>query len=160
MDRQIEIGLEGYLRALDGNRPEDLEAVASFRRQLDAAGEETRNLVKRMEQQSHSLRALRSPPELAPAAGFYARVLDRVEAQRQASFWFQFLDQRFSKTLAYASLALLFLLSATIFWSGSPATQFAQNPAYVMAEPEYGLDADQERNRATVLVDLATFEEY
>lgn len=159
MDRHLKDRLEEYLRSLGSDRPEDLAVVNDFQKRLGSVDEQTRRIVKHFEEHSRSLRSLRAPAGVAPEAGFYARVLERVEERRRASLWFQFLDQRFSKTLAYASLALLFVLSATIFWSDTP--QYAQNPVHVMAEPERAanLGADQERDRAVVLVDLVTFQD-
>jgi hypothetical protein len=161
MDRHLKDRLEEYLRCVGSDRPEDRAVVDDFLRRLDSADEETLRTVRRFEEHSRGLRTLRPPSGMAPKAGFYARVQERIEERRRASLWFQFLDQRFSRTLAYASLALLFALSATIFWSETPQPQYAQNPAHVIAEPERAssLGADQDRDRAVVLVDLVTYQD-
>jgi len=159
MDRQIERGLEDYLRRLDSSRPEDAKDAAEFRRLLEQAGEETRHLVREMEASSRIMRVLRAPENASPAPGFYARVMERIEQQREVSIWSAFLDQQFSRRLAYASLALLFLLSASIFWSDSPRTEIAMDPANVMVEThESHVGQDPEQDREAVLVDLANFQ--
>ena len=62
-----------------------------------------------MLEQAAGLRALRVPEGLEPRAGFYARVMERIEAQG-ASIWDLFFESAFGKRIAYASLALAVLL--------------------------------------------------
>ena len=159
MDRQIERGLEDYLHRLGSSRPEDADNVAEFRRLLEQTDEETRRLVRGMESSSRMLRALRAPEDAMPAPGFYARVMERVEQQRNSSIWSAFLDQQFSRRLAYASLLLLFLLSASIFWSDPPQAEIAMDPANAMVEThESHVGEDPEQDRNAVLVDLANYQ--
>ena len=159
MDRQIERDLEEYLHRLDGSRPEDADKITEFRRLLEQTDEETRRLVTAMAESSRMLRLLRAPQTASPAPGFYARVIERVEQRRSGSLWSAFLDRQFSRRLAYASLLLLFLMSATIFWSDPPRAEVAMDPANVMVEQhESHVGDNPEQDREAVLVDLASYQ--
>jgi hypothetical protein len=68
--------------------------------------------------------------EIAPAPGFYARVMEQIEAveeQASPSIWTIFL-QPFGQRLAFASLALFVVLSGVLLTvdNDAPATQTAQ----------------------------------
>jgi len=114
-----------------------------------------------MEWQASLLRQLRPPESLAPAPGFYARVMERIAAQQQNSLWALLVDPVFGKRLAYASLALIALLGALLATSrpappvvepAPPEVVLVQDPG----QPPFGVD--QERDRNVVLVQLATYE--
>ncbi len=60
------------------------------------------------------LRTLRAPEELEPAPGFYARVLQRIEETDIESFWAFFVDSRFSRRLALASLTIALALGSYV----------------------------------------------
>lgn len=61
------------------------------------------------------LRTLRPPQEeIEPAAGFYARVMQRIEEGTKDSIWSVFVYSPFGKRLAYASLAIAALLSTYV----------------------------------------------
>ena len=61
------------------------------------------------------LRSLRPPEEeIEPAAGFYARVMQRIEECTKDSIWSVFIYSPFGKRLAYASLAIAALLSTYV----------------------------------------------
>jgi hypothetical protein len=65
--------------------------------------------------QSELLRTLRPPEEeIEPAVGFYARVMQRIEASAKDSIWSVFIYSPFGKRLAYASLAIAALLSTYV----------------------------------------------
>jgi hypothetical protein len=65
--------------------------------------------------QSALLRTLRAPEEeTEPAAGFYARVMQRIEERTKDSIWSVFIYSPFGKRLAYASLAIAALLSTYV----------------------------------------------
>ncbi len=131
------------------------------------------------------LQSLRAPEGIAPRAGFYGRVMDRVESQRKTSIWSVFLEPAFSFRLAAASLALMLLMGVALYTSGSdveeqialdqPAPQsqvvFVNNsenepaPALVNgsvdalhAAPVSMMDA--EHGREVVLVDLVSYQEH
>jgi anti-sigma factor RsiW len=65
--------------------------------------------------QSALLRTLRPPEgEIEPAAGFYARVMQRIEECTKDSIWSVFIYSPFGKRLAYASLAIAALLGTYV----------------------------------------------
>jgi hypothetical protein len=109
------------------------------------------------------LRLLQNESGAEPRAGFYARVLERIETQQQTSIWSVFLDRKFGLRLAVAS-ATLALLLGTYLVSTEPGSSVAVNPPVVMTDTpvtEAGLQADhwQEQQRDAVLVDLASYHE-
>ena len=130
------------------------------------------------------LQSLRAPEGITPRAGFYGRVMDRVESQRKTSIWSVFLEPAFSFRLAAASLALMLLMGVALYTGGSdveeqvafdqPPTQsqvvFVNNenepaPALVNgsvdalhAAPVSMMDA--EHGREVVLVDLVSYQEH
>ena len=72
--------------------------------------------VTAMREQAAMLQELRSPEiELRP--GFYARVLDCIEAQRPSSVFTLFFDSMFGRRIAMASLALALLLGVYVISS-------------------------------------------
>jgi hypothetical protein len=67
--------------------------------------------------QAHSalLKELRAPEdEVEVAAGFYARVIQRIEERAKQSIWAVFVYSPFAKRLTYASFALAVLLSSYV----------------------------------------------
>jgi anti-sigma factor RsiW len=65
--------------------------------------------------QSALLRTLRPPDEeIEPGAGFYARVMQRIEECTKDSIWSVFIYSPFGKRLAYASLAIAALLGTYV----------------------------------------------
>src|SRR5947209_876191 len=71
--------------------------------------------LETMQAQSAILRALRAPEdEVEPAAGFYARVMQRIEESAKDSIWSVFIYSPFGKRLAFASLAIAALLSTYV----------------------------------------------
>ena len=67
-----------------------------------------------MKAQSGLLHSLRAPEELEPGAGFYARVVQRIEERGKDSIWSVFIYSPFAKRLTYASLAATLLLSSYV----------------------------------------------
>lgn len=125
-------------------------------------------IVSAMREQSELLCALRSPQDIEPPPGFYARVMARIEEQADASqsLWALFLDARFGRRLMYAA-ATLVVLMATYLVSTEPGRDEAwaakQQPEAILA-PASGqqppaLSDDQQRDRDAILVTLATYQE-
>ena len=84
---------------------------------------ECRDAVAAMREQAAMLRQWRAA-EVEPRPGFYARVLDRIEAQGPGSVFTAFFDSLFGRRIAMASLALALLLGVYVISSEQ------------MAEPE------------------------
>ena len=70
--------------------------------------------VNAMRAHSALLQGLRAPEEAEPAAGFYARVLQRIEERAKQSIWAVFIYSPFAKRLTYASFALAVLLGSYV----------------------------------------------
>jgi hypothetical protein len=101
--------------------------------------EECREAVTAMREQAALLRQWRVA-EVDPRPGFYARVLERIEAQGPGSVFTLFFDSLFGRRIAMASLALALLLGVYVISSEQ------------MAEPETaGLD---QLPQATLVSDL------
>jgi hypothetical protein len=148
MHQSIRKNLEEYLNGSVSEIP------VEFHRHLgeceDCAGD-----VRRLEAQSQLLRSLGSAEDAAPRAGFYARVMERIEAQQRFSIWSVFLDRKFGFRLAVASGMLAALLCGYLVTSepGGPETGVA-TVATAGAAVSSDLGAQQ---RDAVLVDLASY---
>ncbi len=167
MDRRIEENLEGYLRgSLDPRgRAEIDEALGQ--------DEESRRMVDLFEKHARMMRTLRAPSEFDPAPGFYARVMERIEAQRPTSIWNLFLEPRFFHRLAYASAALLVLMGVLLVAPANEESALAAQPVGVeqflaqdvcngpgCSDPTSVMASQQlESNREAVLVTLTTYGE-
>ncbi len=136
---------------LSGEIKAHLETCQDCRGQLEA-----------FRRQVHLLRTLRGDESLSPAPGFYFRVLDRIQARRNASVWNALLDPGLSWRLAFGSLAALLILGALLVVRESrpPMAHGAPPEAVIVLNdhpPELGVDL--QRDRETVLVTLATYRE-
>ena len=69
-----------------------------------------REEIAAMLEQAAWIRALRAPEDCEPKPGFYARVMERIEAQGTASIWSLFFDSQFGRRLAVASMTLALCL--------------------------------------------------
>lgn len=118
---------------------------------------------------SRLVRTLRVEPddafnlELSP--GFYARVLNQIEATETPSFWEIFL-QPFGQKLVFASLALFAVMCGALLFPAGP------EPEFVAAAPEAFFTTEtapkamlvdhrvgNEENRGAVLVQLTTLDQ-
>lgn len=120
--------------------------------------------VNIMRQHSALLKAVQTPSEeMEPSPGFYARVMERIEARAENSIWSVFIDSPFGKRLAYASLTLALLLGTYVValetedghFSGSQpiVAEHQQQPAQMVA----GDNSEQQRD--AVLVNFASYQE-
>jgi anti-sigma factor RsiW len=142
MHQSIRKNLEEYLKGSISKIP------AEFHRHLGAC-EECSGELQRLEAQSQLLRSLKGTKDAEPRAGFYARVMERIEAQQPFSIWSAFLDRKFGFRLAVASGVLVALLGAYLVTSepSGPETGVATT-AVVSGE---------QQQRDAVLVDLASY---
>jgi hypothetical protein len=96
-----------------------------------------------------------------PAPGFYARVIERIEAQRVNSFWSVFLEPVMARRIVYASLCLLVLLGSAVVSTGpmqsGPAA--ATTPVALMADESMPAadGSDIHHDRTVVLTTLTSF---
>jgi len=134
------------------------------------ACEACRSDVTAMRAQSAALRDLRAPDDAEPRPGFYARVMERIEAQGPASIWNLFIESAFGRRIAVASLALALLLGVYVISSERAADQpivagQQAQPAVVLGEDAPGLvigqmDASMDKSsNDDVLVNLVTYQE-
>jgi anti-sigma factor RsiW len=93
--------------------------------------------VERMREQTALLRALRPPEsfEAEPRPGFYARVMERIEAEGPISIWNVFIESAFGRRIAAASLALALLLGVYLVTS----ERSAQDPINAVLESQPGV---------------------
>jgi anti-sigma factor RsiW len=108
MHGSIRHRLEGLLA---GNVPaEDLPDLHNHLSACSACSSEFRA----MEEQRALFRPLRADDECEPAAGFYARVLQRIEEHTKDSIWAIFVYSPFGKRLALASFTIAMLLGSYV----------------------------------------------
>jgi predicted anti-sigma-YlaC factor YlaD len=111
--------------------------------------EECREAVAGMREQAAMLRQWRTPAvEMEPRPGFYARVLERIEAQTPSSAFFLFFDSLFGRRIAMASLALALLLGVYVISSEQMAEP---EVAGAGALPQVTLVSDMSQDLPSVL---------
>lgn len=116
-------------------------------------------------QAAEIVRALRQTEILEPMAGFYARVMQRVEAQGRPSFWELLLDPVFGRRLVYGTGAAFLLMASFLLATTGEQPQMALTPVQMMVQPSAAPGAgpssafgdDLQRDREHFLVTLASF---
>jgi len=154
MHRPIKEHLEDYLQR--GTVP---PLPAEFEAHLKSC-ESCRDEVGRMKAQGALMRSLGVQEEIGPAAGFYARVMQRIESARPATIWDALMEPLFVRRVAYACAAvILFLFSYMV--RTEPAEPMASNsPEFIMAvQPQPQLAGAVDKDRQAVLLTLATYQE-
>lgn len=148
MHRLIRDHLEEVLAASD--------ADALREQHLGECGECSGEL-EAMREQAAMVRELRAPAEVEPRAGFYARVMERIEAQGAGSIWNLFFESAFGRRIAVASMALALLLGIYLVSSERGLNE----PLSIAGEDQPGLVMTQAGtpDRDAVLVNLVTYRE-
>lgn len=85
--------------------------------------------LEAMREHAKVLHSWRAPERLEPAAGFYARVMQRIEERPKDSIWSAFIYSPFGKRLTYASLAATLLLSSYVISQETQDGHLAGEPA-------------------------------
>lgn len=166
MHEPIRDNLEEYLRGSASKISQDFHAHLEACQ--DCAGE-----LREIEAQVELLHALRPGKEVEQSAGFYARVLDRIEAQGRASIWSVLLEPAFGRRLAVACATLVVLLGTYFVASELSEPIVAVAPTVAATIPvspdlsapsseNQAADRDsvqQQQQRDAVLVNLASFHE-
>jgi anti-sigma factor RsiW len=122
--------------------------------------DDCREELSGMQDQSRLMQVLAPPQAMDPTPGFYARVLERIEAERPQSFWDAFLEPAFGRRLLATSLALVCLLGGYLAFteSANEGTAARPKPEAVMAvEHPAGMGQNADQDRETVLVSLASY---
>ncbi len=159
MHQPVKDNLEEYLRGMDGKSAgavsPDMEA------HLQSCGNCVREL-RELERQTAALRALRAPADLEPRAGFYARVLQRIDGARAANtVWAAFLDPAFAKRLVFACGTLVVVLGTYLISTEPGKFSFSQ-PTPAIASAQQTGDSDNgttAQERDAVLVNLAAYQQ-
>jgi predicted anti-sigma-YlaC factor YlaD len=122
-----------------------------------------RNEVNAMRAQSELFRAVKAPVNMEPGAGFYARVMNRIETEAKPSPWSLFGESLFAKRLVYASATFLVLLGTFLVSSTETDNPMAGSAAEMILAGQQDLEPvtmeDPQKDREVVLVNLATFEQ-
>lgn len=160
MRERMRNNLENYL---DGSLPAQENEI--FEAMLASNAQEREQLEWMLAQSKLIRETLRTPPEvaaeLAPAPGFYARVIARVEAEAQPSFWSIFLEP-FGRRVAYASVALLLVMGLVMLSTPNDAApELAEAPGQVLMDdhPEVRLVGDTDDDRDRVFVNLTALDQ-
>jgi len=168
MHQEIRRYLEDYLR---GDERRDERRIrpgvpAELQAHLGECAECSKELGA-LEAQSRLLRSLRSPDVIEPRAGFYARVMQRIEAQ-PASMWAVLLDRRVGFRLAVASAAMVALLGTYLITTEPSGPEFGSAAVVLTDTPrDNAFQASmqqedgprQQQQRDATLVDLASYHE-
>ncbi|PYT14463.1 MAG: hypothetical protein DMG59_17120 [Acidobacteria bacterium] len=124
--------------------------------------------IAAMREQAAMLREWRAPDAaLDPQPGFYARVLERIEARGATSIWSLFFESPFGRRIAVASLALALLLGVYLVSTEQSAEQtVVAGPQLQLLpalpgedEPGLVLTRAGAPDRDAVLVNLVTYQE-
>jgi anti-sigma factor RsiW len=154
MDAFIKNRLEAYLAGdLVGREKDEVE------RRL-AADADAARLIAEFERTSELFETLRIGEDEAVGLdpSFYARVNQRIEAERLVPFWPAFLQPATVRRLAFGTLMWLFALGAVTLYSDATSGVREQHLAnHILAEqPPSGdywvrMGSDLERNRSSML---------
>lgn len=155
MHEPIREHIEAYLAGSDGLPVEFMAHLKS----CDSCREEAGVLKLN----SELLRVLRPPADVEPRPGFYARVVDRIDSQRQSSIWSLFLEPAFGRRLAMASATLAVLMGLYLFTSEPGLAPDDGRAGIVLpgedhVVPMLGVHG-REQDRGMILVDLVSFQE-
>lgn len=163
MHTSIENELEPFLagRPVSQTFREHLSGCGDCRGEMDVFQHQVR-LIRSLRVEATEL----ASDKVAPAGGFYARVMERIEADAQPSIWTIFL-QPFGQRLAFGSLAFFLVLSGVFFTVDSPVEAAAVAPQAILAEETVvpsvvaaqRITGNTEADRAAVFTQLVTSEQ-
>lgn len=151
MHKPIRDHLEAYLRnSSDATIPREfsahLAACSSCQEQLRAVTGHSQQL-----RAFHDITQV-DTSQVEPQAGFYARVLNRIEEQKPDSFWSVFLGPVLGSRLAYSCAALVLLLG-TYLVTSEPRDQIQPTADVISSQLPAAHDRD------AVLVNLVSYQE-
>jgi hypothetical protein len=118
-----------------------------------------------MRDQQRMLRSLRAPEEIEPKAGFYARVIERIESQGVASIWSLFFESAIGRGVAMASMAVVLFAGAYLVSTerGAEAEAGRALTLPALTFPTHATDAGGmlvgAPDRDAVLMNLVTYRE-
>lgn len=133
---------------------EDCQSVESHL----ASCRECSTEVEAMKAQLSLLGLLRPSDEAEPTAGFYARVMQRIEESAPVSVWSFFINSAFSTRLAYASLAVALLLGTYLITEESQDGHIGGRFVAHQTADVTPVIGDQQEQRDAVLVNFASYQ--
>src|SRR5258708_10628168 len=155
MHQPIRDNLEEYLKGSTHRVPQE------FHTHLLVC-EECASELRLFQGQAEMLRLLQTDRELDPRAGFYARVMDRIEQRGSSSVWAALLQPNFGRRLAMASAVFVMLLGTYLVSTDSVETDVSPTGIALTGTPPATAVADQdnlrqERQRDAGLVNLRAY---
>jgi len=156
MHKEIKEHIEELLRGA-----EEQEELATCREHNASCASCAKELAE-MEAQVRMLQLFRSTEEFEPDASFYALVMQKVEARRNASPLHAFLDPVFARRLIFAGLMAVTVLGSYLVYSERSPAFSSTGPIAILASqmPEQDvLGANPARDRETLLLTLASYQE-
>lgn len=161
MHQEIRDNLEEYLKA-GYLKSSGRKVPQEFDRHLEMC-EECANELRLYQGQAEMLRLLQPARELDPRAGFYARVMEKIEQEDRGSIWSALLQPNFGRRLAMASAVLVMLLGTYFVASETSEPVVASSDVIFTGATAATTAADQglqqQRQRDAVLVNLAAYHE-
>lgn len=119
--------------------------------------------LRQLREQSRLVRSLRAG-DVMPEAGFYARVMSRIEAESKPSVWSLMHDAAFGWRVAVASAAMALMMAGYMASTEPSARGMGQDvvmngaPKNILAL-DFGSPAQMDQARNSVLATLASFPE-
>jgi hypothetical protein len=155
MHQPIRDNLEEYLKGSTRQVPQE------FHRHLEMCVDCATEL-RLYQGQAEMLRLLQPAGDLDPRAGFYARVMDKIEQEGRSSIWSELLQPNFGRRLAMASAVLVVLMGTYFVTTERLEPEVASTDVVFTGAPSSVADQDslqQQRQRDAVLVNLAAYHE-
>ncbi len=155
MHRPIREHLEVYLRD-----PRDTAIPRDFHTHLAMCGS-CAEALETLSTQARLLRILGDDAQPEPGPGFYARVINRIDADRERtmnSFWSPFLVPGFGRRVALACGALVIVLGTYLVSTEPGDASVTPSLAVTQEHTIQTTDGDvRPQDRDAVLVNLASF---
>ncbi len=148
MHGSIRNELEGYLEGKGRTAPPSQQHLSSC--------SECACDIAVMRAQNNLFRSLKSEEEFEPQAGFYARVMQRIEEKAKDSIWAVFVYSPFGKRLAFASLSIALALGSYVV-AQEKLDGHLMTDSVVTEQAHYDvpMDGDQAQQRDAVLQNFA-----
>jgi hypothetical protein len=133
------------------------DAEAGAAKQHLSACDECSKEVAAMRAQNDLWRSWKTGEEVEPSAGFYARVMQRIEEKAKDSIWAVFVYSPFGKRLALASLSCALLLGSYVVAQEKLDGHLTADSIGSDQQVHYDvpMDGDQAQQRDAVLQNFA-----
>jgi predicted anti-sigma-YlaC factor YlaD len=145
--------LESLLASEQGNAGLDENSAKEHLAHCSECAKE----VATMSEQAQFLRLLRAPEGMEPNAGFYARVLQRIEERAKQSIWTSLIYSPISSRIAYASLTVALALGSYVIAAESHDGHLSKGIEYAQSVGHYDAPVvgDRTQQRDAVLENFA-----